>query len=144
MRTGLRLYIYKGVPAWAAKEIKRTMPLLKNVVEVSHWLPVRLVPAPTVSVIEDQQCGFGVFVAFGDERPQICLAGNLRGYMKDYNLDRRDVAWWIVENLVHELVHYEQWRDGRVGSHRGVDRRVRKIMLGLGMVPAEYIRKDAK
>jgi hypothetical protein len=61
-------------------------------------------------------CG-GLFWYAGP-RPWVALAGGLchRGCCNN-----RHVREWIGQALLHELAHYEQWRDGRIGDFAGCD-----------------------
>jgi predicted SprT family Zn-dependent metalloprotease len=43
-------------------------------------------------------------------------------------LNKGDSKMLILTTLAHEWHHYEQWRDGKPMSHRGMERRVRTLM----------------
>jgi len=107
----------------------RLVLLLSNLnetrlIQVPHFLPVHVVPAPAVS---DGEGGYG-FAAFAwRPTPRVFLAGDVKEIAAGTSMDHQEALEMLEESFIHELVHYEQWRDGRKIQERGVAVRTRNI-----------------
>lgn len=91
-----------------------------------HNLEVIVVPAPSLEG-RDGQYGFGCFVRPNDLSARgltIWIAAGLADIVKPKREGRRAVA----STLLHEFVHYEQFRDGRVATERGVQLRANNLL----------------
>lgn len=92
------------------------------VVDVQHNLLVVPVPTPYIHVDDDGNEVLASFIATSNkpnqesEIPYILVCVDV------------DDFYEIKESVVHELVHYEQWRDGRNITERGVTVRARNIL----------------
>jgi hypothetical protein len=120
----IRLYVKKGVADAVAAECRR---LVKGFQRLSRaGPPLNIIVTPT-AVIEnpDGSRGFGVCVVpdppqtrvyifvGGDPAPELLPGGGQPG----------EAVYAVGHVLLHELVHYEQHRDGRPLTERGVNRR---------------------
>jgi hypothetical protein len=96
-----------------------------------------VVHAPTVEInsIRKKRVtrGFGAFCEHPPrpfpQMPSIIVAGTVGLYLRYLS----SYCEMCTETLIHELVHYEQWRDGVVPHHRGIERRVRSLMRKTGL-----------
>lgn len=61
--------------------------------------------------------------AYGAFRPGIIiLASRPR--------DRQQLSQLLLlRTFTHEIIHYERWRDGKVNNHRGIEQRVKGLIL---------------
>lgn len=93
-----------------------------NHLDIRHQVNAT-VASDSVLTHSDGEFAYGLFWEPYSTRkhPAIQVAGGM-------NRDAR-LHWWVpperdwlcvVETLFHELVHYEQWRDGRPVNERGV------------------------
>lgn len=108
------------IPWPVRRRLGRLMARLPELTEIPHQLPVTIVPAPGIKAGEGY--GFGAFARDGQEIG-IWIAGNPLGVMP---MD--EFVELAASTLAHELVHYEQWRDGRQLSERGVEVRTRNLL----------------
>lgn len=115
------------IPRNVRRVVTRLCQELQRATSVPHEVEVIVVPAPAVSR-PDGACGFGGF-APADGR--IYLAGQRPP-------DVSSAAWQdlVAETLCHELAHYEQWRDGRELTERGVAVRARNLLAKTSYQPA--------
>lgn len=71
-------------------------------------------------------------------RPRIAVAGGVSRRMRHFSESRRVALAEVGRIVIHEFVHYEQFRDGRVLTERGVDSRavalLRRIRPNLASV----------
>jgi hypothetical protein len=136
------------VPKWIREPLRRIARALEEEVAIVHDIRVDLIagneffylqerhhPDGTLSV-ERHDC-YGVFSAPEDRSRNIRLKVGIavggrraegwlrRNGMRDRT--RADRLGNVLLTFCHELVHYEQWRDGREPDHRGVDSRARAM-----------------
>lgn len=107
------------VPVRALAIVKRVVRFFAQESEVRHAVHVLVAPAPSLKM-PNGFFTFGVFTKPNrrGDRVVIGIAGTM---------PRQGLA----ETVMHELVHYEQWRDKRKLQERGV--RLRSTALVLKM-----------
>jgi hypothetical protein len=99
---------------------------LRKHYKVRHALPVIVVPHPVVG--EPPDIGFGVFWHHAGGRPTIAMGvGAYRHVLKD---DSREAADdFLVSTLLHEFIHYLQFRDTGETTERGVAVRTNGMLM---------------
>lgn len=132
-RPGFRLRFYPGVDPALRDFLLGFARWLRRRVSFRHPVLVTVVPHATVMGL-DGAPGWAVFLIPGPEHGssdlvRIFLAGGkLRVLETRYRLGRRPALVRLAQDLAHEVVHYEQWRDRRVVSERGVNRRAEALV----------------
>lgn len=120
-RHGFAIRVLPGVSRRAERIVRDLFDRVD--VTLRHQLDVLVVPHP---VVGDGEGGVG-FACFGapptaDRDPVLCIATG---------------KWWMIDvaecrrMVLHELAHYEQFRDGRPLTERGVERRARTLLRTL-------------
>lgn len=124
----------RGVKPYIREAIRDFAKQAHNVVRLDHIVVVHVVPAPAVKSSDGERLGFGVFSYRDDpaDVPSCCiwLAANVPVACQAERLDA------ILHTFAHELAHYEQWRDGRTMTERGVNVRAKSIRRQLESVTA--------
>lgn len=101
---------------------------LQDATEIRHVLPVFLTPTACLTDTDGfHPCGFGAFTVV-KRRPAIVIAANIHATARLAGEPVEQLTGDLIPILAHELVHYEQWRDGRAGQERGVEQRVRGLL----------------
>jgi hypothetical protein len=108
----------RGVTREIRRELREFFRHVADVVRFEHELPVIVVPCPVVSV--ERGAGFGGF-CIQEGKPQVFIGGQTD---EEIGYTLAD----IIETAAHELAHYEQFRDGRELTERGVNVRARNIL----------------
>jgi hypothetical protein len=127
-RPGFRLRFYPGVRDDARALLKRFARWIRDRVQFRH--PVRVIVVPHATVMgHEEPPGWAVFVipppeyTPGDVVRIYLGAGKVDVLERDFGLASPDSVLRVMHDLAHEIVHYEQWRDGREVTERGVNRR---------------------
>lgn len=95
---------------------REAVEIIATITKIEHQLPVLVVPAPCIDFAG--KVAFGVFVS----KPLgICVAGELPDELFD------EEERFFISTLVHEIAHYEQFRDGKKLQERGVPRRTNTL-----------------
>lgn len=97
---------------------------IPEIIRIEHPLPIMVCDAPAVATPTGY--GFGVFQVHRN-KCEIFIAGSLLDE-HDKPLEQAENAEQVLQSLAHELAHYEQWRDGRNLTERGVAVRARGIL----------------
>lgn len=132
---GFRLRFYPGVSDELRDFLKGFARWLRRVVVFRHPVRATVVRQATVMGL-DGEPGWAVFLiptpeyADGDVVQIFLAGGKLTVLEGSYGLSRRSALTRLAQDLAHELVHYEQWRDGRQVSERGVNRRAESLVRG--------------
>jgi hypothetical protein len=87
---------------------------------------IRVVVAPAIILEKHGGRGFAAFLR-RKRTAEIWLAG-----MRPPQLEARHHALFVAHCFAHELVHYEQWRDGKCMQERGVEVRLRTLLRRMG------------
>jgi hypothetical protein len=132
-KPGFRLRFYPGVRPELRHFLLDFARWLRRTIEFRH--PVRLTVVPHATVMGlDGAPGWAVFLippddyAAGDE-VRIFLGGGKLSVLERYYGFRPDTALAKMgHDLAHEIVHYEQWRDGGAIWERGVNRRAAALI----------------
>ncbi len=128
-KNGVYVRCIPGVPADVRRELRRVASLFPEVSRVRHRISVVVAPAPAISG-PDGGVGFGAFLCPARKRYsgplRIYIAGRPMGY-KSAGVGRREAVHAVGESLLHELAHYEQYRDGRTVQERGVEVRAKSL-----------------
>lgn len=119
-----RVRVLRGVPRYAAESVRSAVRSAATVISVRHRLDVLVVPAPVVGIPPDE-VGWACFVPA--ER-RIYVGGLGPRIWKRHGSSHHEALEQIRRDVFHELVHYEQWRDGITPHHRGIDRRVEALI----------------
>lgn len=120
---GLRLRFYPGVPADVRRELKSFARWLRSEIGFTHPVMVTVSHKPAVP-----GPGWAAFWAPDNWQPGDALKIYIGGGVVDFlehveEIPRKEGLQFVCENLAHEIVHYEQWRDGRELVERGVNLR---------------------
>jgi hypothetical protein len=113
---GLRLRFIGKMKAGVRDAMRRLIAAASEVTEIRHPLKVSVTPSITVQG-PSGGVGFGCFGTC-DGKPEIWMGGRP---------PTKWVAAWLRDVLAHELAHYEQYRDGKPLSERGVAVRTRTL-----------------
>lgn len=120
---------HRGVKADIRGAVRRLTHWLPTVSQVRHVIEVEMVPAPAIEA--DGGFGFGLFVVPARKRqnPTIVIAAGLADVLQEEQGDSREDALLAVRHtFLHEFAHYEQWRDGRELTERGVSVRAAGLL----------------
>lgn len=117
---GPKLTFLRGVSREVRTAVRAFVNRVEQAVRFEHEVPIVVVPAPVISVERD--AAFGGF-CHQEGKVRIIIGGAVH---EDYKLPE------IINTVAHELVHYEQWRDGRELGERGVAVRARNIVKQAG------------
>lgn len=130
---GFRLRFYPGVRRDLRCFLKEFASWLRATIDFRHPVRVTVVPQSTVLGL-DGEPGWAVFLIppvdyqSGDV-VQIYLAGGKLTILEEhYRLRPATALARLAHDLAHEVVHYEQWRDRRTISERGVNRRAAALV----------------
>jgi hypothetical protein len=127
-RPGLRLRFYPGVRHDMRHALKGFARWLRQVIAFRHPVRVTVVPHATVMGLEGAP-GWAVFLIppadyqAGDVIRIFLAGGKVTILETHYGLHPEIARTRLIHDLAHEVVHYEQWRDKRTISERGVNRR---------------------
>lgn len=130
---GLRLRFYPGVDHELRSFLLDFTRWLRRRIPFRDPVLVTVVPQATVMGL-DGAPGWAVFLIPGPDHQRgdqvrIFLAGGKLGVLEGrYRMGRRSALAMLAEDLAHEVVHYEQWRDRRTISERGVNRRAEALV----------------
>jgi len=118
----VRLTVNRGVAKDVGRRLRAFVEALIEVIEIRHRLMVSIVPGVVVCHGKSKTSGFGVFDSV-----------NIRIFIAGIPLPRSEMtrAEWIrnaKHTIAHEFAHYEQFRDGRRLTERGVESRARKLV----------------
>lgn len=129
-----RVHVFSGVPKYAAEAVRKAVRRAAAVMAVRHRLTVHVVPAPVVIEPHWDAAGFGCFMS-GSGR--IYIGGLSPSVFRLQGATHTEAVFGIAETVFHELVHYEQWRDGKPMNHRGLQQRVNALMRETGYAPSQ-------
>jgi hypothetical protein len=130
---GLRLRFYPGVRPDVRQVLKAFARWLRREVAFRHPVRVTVVPHATV-MGHDGAAGWAVFLippedyAAGDVVRIFIGGGNVEVLERHYGFGAEEALDGLIHNLAHEVVHYEQWRDGKAVTERGVNRRAAALV----------------
>lgn len=125
---GFRLRFYPGVREDTRTLLKLFARWIRDRVPFEHPVRVTVVPHATV-MGHEEPAGWAVFVipppeySPGDVVRIYLGAGKADVLERDFGISSPDSILRVVHDLAHEVVHYEQWRDGREVTERGVNSR---------------------
>ena len=113
---------YKGVPKYIQKFLIENYKCIFDEFTIRNDLRIDCVPAPIVT-FDKKKFGFGAF----DSKHKRIVIGCKPGSMM-LSWKRSEYIRIVLESLIHELIHYEQYRtqDGLM-HHRGIERKTREI-----------------
>lgn len=127
-RPGLRLRFYTGVREDVREGLKSFARWLRREVEIAH--PLRVTVVRQATVMGDHGApGWAAFLipaadyAPGDVVRIFVGGGKVEVLERHFGFTRAGSVLRLLQDLAHEVVHYEQWRDGRPITERGVNRR---------------------
>lgn len=112
-----RVYYVKGVTEATRRTVTRTLTKFLAVSPVVHRLPITVVPQDIIRDSITDDTGIGLFV-----EPELHI------YVATGHTTQRQIR----RTLLHELVHYEQFRDDRKVQEYGVNNRVNGLLKRLG------------
>lgn len=144
---GIRLRFYHGVRPDVRAALKAFARWLRREVTFRHPVRVTVVPHATVMGHEGLP-GWAAFLIpppdyTGGDVVRIVLGGGKAPVLEaHYGYGPAEAVAALVHNLAHEVVHYEQWRDGRAVTERGVERRAAALVsrYRTGVPPAPRSR----
>jgi hypothetical protein len=122
----------RGVAKYVRQALHEFRPKLCTRFYLPHRIIVHVVPGAVLEEIGGDGLGFGAFLVIHGE-PHIVLASGLSWWIRQKKIPRAEMIGQLLRTFVHELVHYEQWRDGRWVQERGVRVRTRALCRKLGL-----------
>lgn len=119
-RTGLRIYGHRGDPEVKEAIIKFSR-WLRQKFEFPVRLPVYLRPERELKNIHGETCSASFFAPFeSDFEPYIRIAtGAYQDEKRERNRD--DALAGYICSLAHEVIHYNQWINGKELTEAGVE-----------------------
>lgn len=114
-----------GVPDYVCRAAQEIIARLEEHIEVRHEVNVQLIAAilyPSESMMVLGEC--------------LPMENGCRIWVCGLRRSGTDAKAWMKEfadTIVHEFVHYEQWRDGRECTERGVKVRTRSLLKKMGL-----------
>jgi hypothetical protein len=130
---GVRIRFYPGVRPDLRLFLLNFARWLRRTLRFRHPVRVTVVPQATVMGL-DGAPGWAVFLippedyAAGDVVRIFLAGGKVAVLERHYGLRPDTALARLAHDLAHELVHYEQWRDGRLISERSVNRRAEALV----------------
>lgn len=122
----LKLEFHGTIRGDVKRRLKSAVRRADIVLWIRHNVRV-IVVAGVIQFHEDAECGFGAF-RDGEDGPKIYLCGLTMQQLGETRITTKESLRMIVETLAHELVHYEQFRDEKTPTERGVAVRMRSIL----------------
>jgi len=151
----LVLKMLRNVDESVADWLPSRLPIIAAKFALRHRIAVVLSPSPSVRAnviyrdsIEESQSAFGFYSHFPSRRavwaPPRCsglivVAANLRPLAHQI-CERREI---VAETICHELVHYEQWRDGRKPTERGVEQRAKALVRAMVRDMPQFLKRTS-
>jgi hypothetical protein len=125
--------LWDGIAADVGAEVTALAAWL-GTTGLQHPMEVWVVPAPAVQA-PDGGIGFGVF-AWPTQSPRVYVgtvrivlaAGMAEVLQAEGACSRADALDAVLHTVAHEWAHYEQWRDGRQPTERGVNKRATHLL----------------
>jgi len=131
-----------GVPKWIVNLHQAFADWWTTQHDLEHGITVILFPRLYVPSYLTKVKSYGLFAVHSDDSLTIALT------CKPHETD---LICWPVTMLrvfAHELVHYEQYRDGRTMGHRGVEKRewslTHKFIRGAKQSPLSLLSPKLK
>jgi len=130
---GFRLRFYPGVRPEARQLLKDFAAWLRRRVDFRHPVRVTVVPHATVVGL-DGAPGWAVFLIPPDDHGRadvvriFVAAGSAEVRRRRFGYGWSAALRDLAHDLAHEVVHYEQWRDGRAVDERNVNRRAAALV----------------
>jgi hypothetical protein len=127
-----RIYLsYDGrVSPYIIAAVRKACDKLPEVTPLKHNVRVLLHKSQIVMDPSDRTYSFGLF---DSQYCRIDVAAGIAPTLRKLGDTKEQATAAVVHTLVHEFVHYEQYRDGRELTERGVNLRAKKLMQQLGM-----------
>lgn len=125
----LRLLCGRDVASDLAKKLRQVAAGLTSVSPPAHH--VRVIVLPSVMLDPgDGQPAHGYFVTPSHAPCEVASVGIAiaTGFYEAAYVSRTRVAAEVLQVLGHEYAHYEQWRDGKPVTERGVEVRGRNLV----------------
>ena len=127
----IRVIVYPGICRRVAVAIWRAAHRLQPIIRPTHTIRVHVVPGEVVEG-EQGECGFG---AFHPDTLDVFIAGQWPKPF--YSWDEWTAEQAFIESLpatlAHELVHYQQWRDGRPFCEDEAYERMYELAMEVGL-----------
>jgi hypothetical protein len=124
------MWCEEEVPKWTIRLLGTCADWLATDYDLRHTITLN-VPASGYLIIGDEtkRC-YGMFgyLNKATDVPIIWIAGYWYYWKGTLADNRAEASAFLLDTLIHEFVHYEQWRDGKAFSHRGLDRRVDSLV----------------
>ena len=98
--------------------------------DVPHDLLMVIYPAEVVTTDDGDACWATFQEPTGNTNLHIKIAGRFPRGMFPH---RRDGIENLMDSVCHEFAHYEQWRDGKEITERGVNVRARGLLKLCGL-----------
>jgi hypothetical protein len=121
-------FVHAGVSAEIALAVGRAIKAMPSVIAIRNYIRIRVVPNASVKSKSGEYSGLGFAVTLfdGGAVPEIVIcAGMVEVFEK--HMSHREAMKGLIGTVLHEFVHYEQWRNGRTPTERGVTVRGRNL-----------------
>jgi hypothetical protein len=117
----IRVFSDKKVPPNLVNVVKTLLPYIKKHIKVIHYVPIYLVHVNNFTFEGTKRKAYACFVIREkDNKPMIFIATKSKKALWKVILN-------LLEALVHEFIHYEQYRQGCEPTERGVAKKTSKI-----------------
>ncbi len=125
MNKAFRIRYDPRIPTWILDIHILFADWLAKKYEVAHPITVNL--AHCISLRQDNDIYYGCFVVDCRERLYMDLACG-RPRFNGHFPSRINVINVFLTTFAHEFCHYEQWRDGKLQTHKGVAKRAKTMV----------------
>lgn len=113
-------FVQNKTPLYLQDGLSKFILQIPRFVQIKHKINIRVYHVPLFQI--GGQYGFAFFDTICG-KPFVYLSTDLQAKLFNVKLTRKDKLRIIYEDVVHEIVHYEQWRDSRNLNERNVQRR---------------------
>lgn len=130
----IRVRFMPRVAADIRAEVRRLVAGFRQVSRVAHHVSVLVVPHPSLTTVGGG-FGFGVCSVKRGHPVRIGVAAGLARICQRHGDPRRRAIEAVGHTLLHELAHYEQFRDRRPFVERGVNVRASGLYRQINRLP---------
>lgn len=118
----------KSIPLYVRKHLRKVVFLIEQDIGTTTGLMISVCNGTCIGFAGKVDEAWGAFSIYQNARPKIHMAGHPHEHAlhKFFN-NKRDLAF-LSAVLVHELVHFEQFKSGKKVQERGVKIRMKNLL----------------